>query len=483
MPTIDQSPSLAAATPEDASRKSQSANAERIDWRRTLLFGALAAGLLPWVAFYNGYPTVTPDSGSYLRAGAFHIALFPFRAPGYSVFTRWTSLGISAWFIIATQAIIVVYILHEILAHLIGGDRKYVGRCLLSGVCVLAAFTSLPWLVSEIMPDVFAGVLFLSAFLLAFAGELRLGQRIVLALIMAISVASHMSLFPIAVLYVGAVVVLRTATRRTHGFPPTWSVLVWLFVPIIAAGFWTASQNQKMGVGFRLSPSKNTYLLGRLFADGLARDFLVENCPKRPFISCRYLANLPQNESDFLFVHPLMGDLKGHDDEVETIVRGTILAYPRKFLVSSVRQTLLQLAALRTGGDMRLYLGFDWNFYDIQKVLPGDSRAFWISRECSDLLHPLTDAVAPVHTIIFWFSVAACLFFARAGRFARINQFFVSAILFLIINAAVCGALAGVYDRYQSRVAWIMPLCLTAYICCMTREWKRGGALHGPSHS
>jgi hypothetical protein len=481
MPTIDQSPSLVVATVEDGSRKPQAANEEQIDWRRTVLFGALAVGLLPWVAIYNGYPTVTPDSGSYLRAGAFHVALFPFRAPGYSVFTRWTSLGITAWFTIATQAIIVVYILRETFEHLIGSDRKYVDRCLLSGVLVLAGLTSLPWLVSELMPDVFAGVLFLSAFLLAFAGELRLGQRIVLALIMMISVGTHTSLFPIAALYAASVVVLRLAGR--HGYVPlsTRSFLAWLLVPIIAAGFWTATQNQKMGLGFRLSPSKNAYLLGRLFGNGLAHDFLLENCPKRPFISCRYLSNLPKNENLFLFGHPLLDELRGHDDEVEAIVYGTILAYPRKFVVSSVRQTLLQLAALRTGGDMRLYIVFDWNFYDIQRALPGDFRAFWISRQSRDLLYPLTDAVAPVHTIIFWLSVASCVLFAWTGRFARVNKFFVSAIVFLVINAAVCGALAGVYDRYQSRVAWIMPLCLTAYICCMTGEWKRGVARLGPT--
>lgn len=482
MRTIEQNPSLVDATREDASRKSQPTQEAQIDWRRTLVFGTLAAGLLTWVAIYNGYPTVTQDSGAYLQTGAFHIALSPFRAPGYSVFTRWTSLRTSAWFTIATQAILVVYVLHETFAHLIGGDGKYAGRCLLAGVCALAALTSLPWLVSELMPDVFAAVLFLSAFLLAFAGELRLGKRIVLALIMVISVAAHASLFPIAVLYVAAIFVLRLVGRRTDGFPPIWSVLAWLLVPILAAGFWTANTNQKMGLGFRLSPSKNAFLLGRLFGDGLAADFLRENCPQRPFISCRYLSNLPKNEEDFLFSHQLYRDLKGHDDEMETIVRGTILAYPLRFVTSSARQTLLQLAALRTGGNMRLFVVTDWNFYDIMRVLPDDARAFWISRQSSDLLFPLTDAVVPIHTTIFWLSVAACLLLAWTGRFARINKFLVSAIVFLVINAAVCGAFAGVYDRYQSRVAWIMPLCLIAYLCCLTRDWKHGVTRQDPSH-
>jgi hypothetical protein len=54
------------------------------------------------------------------------------------------------------------------------------------------------------------------------------------------------------------------------------------------------------------------------------------------------------------------------------------------------------------------------------------------------------------------------------------NKFITSATLFLVINTAGCGALAGVYDRYQSRVAWLMPFCLTAHVCCPIAEQKRG---------
>ncbi len=140
--------------------------------------------------------------------------MYPFRAPGYGTFTRWTSLGTSAWFTIAAQAIIVVYILREIFAYLIGGDRKYVDRCLLFGACILVAMTSLPWVTSQIMPDVFAGVLFLSMFLLVLAGEFGTRKRIVLALLLMISVAAHSSFFPIAALFVAAMVLLNLVGGR-----------------------------------------------------------------------------------------------------------------------------------------------------------------------------------------------------------------------------------------------------------------------------
>ena len=479
-PTIDPIPTLAGATFEQAPAESQPQlwiSAKYTQALSTILAGSLAVGALLWVALYNGYPTIFSDTGSYLLTGAFHIALAPFRAPGYGAFTRLTSFGANAWFTIVAQAALVIYVLYETCGYLIGGQRKFVERCLLAAVCVLAALTSLPWLVSLLMPDVFAGIFFLCAFLLAYAGGLRRMQRILLASILMISVATHTSLFPIAALFLAAVAVLRFAARDARGFPPIRSALAWLLVPVIAAGLWTASQNQKMGLGFRLSPSANAFLLGRLFSDGLARDFLDENCPKRHFISCGYLSQLPRTEGEFLFRHPLYHDLKGNDREIDTIVRGTLVSYPRRFLLSSLRQTFLQLASLRTGEETRSDAAQSWNSSAMLRVFPAELQAFRSSRQFRGRrMLSLADAVSPVHTAIFWLSFAACLLLARTGRFARANTFLAAAILFLVTNAAVCGALSGVYDRYQSRVAWLIPFCLIAYVCSLIKEHKKVAA-------
>ena len=474
MPTVEQSPILADVTLGDAIRKPEP-TAEPDAWRRTVLFGALQAALLCCVALFNGYPTVTPDSGWYLRNGAFHIAMYPFRAPGYGTFTRWTSLGTSAWFTIAAQAIIVVYILREIFAYLIGGDRKYVDRCLLFGACILVAMTSLPWVTSQIMPDVFAGVLFLSMFLLVFASEFGTRQRIVLASLLTISVATHSAYFPIAALFVVALVLLNLVGRRANGLRTRWSLVVWVLVPILAAGLWTANQNQKMGLGFRLAASQNRFLLATLFSNGLAMDFLRANCPQHQFISCRYLSNPPRDSQDFLWGHPLVHDLEGHEDEMEAILHGAIVANPRRFVLSGLHDALLQLVALRTGEAMQLDARADFNLLcDILAALPRDIWSFMLARQFNERLYKLTDALAPIHTAIFWLSVVGCLLFAWTRRFARVNQFFVAAIAFLVFNAAVCGAASEVNNRYQSRVAWIIPLCLIAYVCCLLRERNSG---------
>src|ERR1700681_3737470 len=132
MHTQDQNtalPKIASQIPQDvalerASRESQPEIEEGSNWARPLLLGAVAVCLLLSVALYNGYPTVFSDTGSYLLTGAFFVAFVPFRAPGYSIFTRITSLGTSAWFTIAIQAVIVVYVLYETCDYLTDSERK-----------------------------------------------------------------------------------------------------------------------------------------------------------------------------------------------------------------------------------------------------------------------------------------------------------------------------------------------------------------------
>jgi hypothetical protein len=443
----------------------------------TIFCGAASAALLICVAWWNGYPTVFSDTGGYLVTGAFHEALAPFRAPGYAAFTNVMSFSRSAWYIVVAQAILVVYVLRECCEYLIGGDRKFVDQCLLGVVLLLTAFSSLPWFTSLLMPDIFVAVVFLCAFLLGFHGELPVARKIVLAAILAIAVAAHTSLFPTASAFFAGMFVLRFVFRHSaisaDSLPSARSALAWLLVPVLTAGIWTARQNQEMRLGFTLSPSGNSFLLGRLFGDGLASRFLRANCPQGHFVSCRYLSHLPQNEVDFLFNHPLLRELNDRRREIQSIVRGTISAYPGRFALDSFKQTIRQMAAVHTGDEIRSYSAQGWNTDAIERVFPGELQTFENTRQIHNRLLKLANAASKLDTPWYWLSLAACIVLARSRRFPRIDSFFLAAILFLLINAAVCGALAGVYNRYESRVAWLIPFCVFVYGFRWMRERKR----------
>jgi hypothetical protein len=441
---------------------------------RSLLIRVAAVCALLWVALFNGYSVVFSDTASYLLTGLTFIAFWPFRSPGYSLFTKLTSLGISAWLVIGVQAIIVVYVLDKTCEYLLGNEPRYRDICLLASVSVLAVFTSLPWLVSQLMPDVFAGLVFLPSFLLAFNDQLPARSRISLAAILMISTAVHTSLLPIATLFVALLIIIKLVARLRTAATLRGAVLASLVVPLLAGGLSTATLNCHLHLGFKFSPSGQIFMLSRLFADGLAADFLRENCPRQPLIACSYLSNLPRTQSEFLFGnHPLLEEMAKHTDEMDEIVHGTLATHKLRFLTSSIRETFRQFAAFRTGDEVRSYHAKEWNSAVIAQVFPGDFRAFLNSRETRGQLLPLANAAAAIDTVAFWLSVVLCLTFSCIKPAGRLNQFFYLAMAFLLINAAVCATFSGVFDRYQSRVAWLAALCATAFACSWVKDRHR----------
>ena len=436
------------------------------------MFGAMAVCMLLWVALYNGYPTVYPDTGGYLYTGWFFVAFHPFRAPGYAIFQRLASLGTSAWFIVALQAIIVISVLYETCKHLAGGRSRFTDRFLFASVGALAVLTSLPWETSQLMPDVFAGVVFLAAFLLARDGRLQRGERLALAAILCVSVSAHMSLLPIAILFSAALILFQLAAGRISGAPSAKAAAAWLLAPILAAGFCTAALNRSMGLGFKVSVSGNEFFLGSLFDKGLAAEFLQENCGTKSFVACRYLGDLPKTPGEFLFWHPLLHDMQGHRNEVQELVRGTIAAHPFLFVERSGRDTLRQIVSFRTGDEIRETHSPNSNGVVIQQVLPRDARAFANAKQGNGRFDRLTRVAAVLDTLAFWASALGCCVFAWRGRAKSVNALFYSAGFFLLINAGVCATFAGVYDRYQSRVAWLIPFCLVCYVFSLFREQK-----------
>ncbi|HEX2115058.1 MAG TPA: hypothetical protein VHM01_11690, partial [Alphaproteobacteria bacterium] len=113
---------------------------------------AAAGLLLSWPAFHNGYPLVTLDTAAYLEAlgpsaGERDAALF------YAAFIRilrWHSL----WPVVLVQGLVVAHLIHLTLRVSCGALRAEIYLLI---VAWLAGFSSLPWFVSLILPDVMAG--------------------------------------------------------------------------------------------------------------------------------------------------------------------------------------------------------------------------------------------------------------------------------------------------------------------------------------
>ena len=132
-----------------------------------LTFG-IAVYIMLWVAVFNGYPIVFDDTGEYL-VDSFSLAQSPYRSIIYSIFIRLASWGMTPWLVVLAQCAITIYILHAVFEYSVpeSPEPRRERICFLGLVAFLAFATSLPWYLGQLMPDVFTGLAFLSAFFLS----------------------------------------------------------------------------------------------------------------------------------------------------------------------------------------------------------------------------------------------------------------------------------------------------------------------------
>jgi len=115
----------------------------------------LATLVLLWPALWNGYPIVFADSGTYLSQ-AVHRYLGWDRPVFYSLFLLPLHLTLTTWPIVIAQALLTASVLHLLCRVL---DCRHWVLPALAGVLALTSW--LPWLVCQVMPDVFTPLLVL----------------------------------------------------------------------------------------------------------------------------------------------------------------------------------------------------------------------------------------------------------------------------------------------------------------------------------
>jgi hypothetical protein len=435
-----------------------------------------AVYLLLWIAIFNGYPIVYFDTGEYLF-DSFTLAQSPYRSIIYSLFIRLASWGMTPWLIVLAQCAITIYVLRAVFEYIV--QKSPALECkrivFLGLVTFLALATSLPWFVGQLMPDVFTGLSFLSAFLLLFHSKLSLGRTVLLSVVLAVSVGSHLSNFLSLGLVLSVVLVLR-AFDSARQFWPTRSangIVVFVLVPILASAGVMILSNWRSGYGLRLSAGAPVFLLNRLMESGLAGDYLEQQCKIQQLTPCNDLQDLQPNaaHSNFLWgSHPLlteMGGWLGAREEASRIVSGTIRRYPIRFLAECGKNTLRQFVSFRPGRDNPPIQRADqYTVVVIEQFYPGDMPKYRLTNQWSGRLIEVSVRLYPLYNLVFW----ACLFtslvllISRHSQFEPANRLLLLTLIFLVANAFVTGSLSGVNDRYQSRVSWMVSLCCAAYL-------------------
>jgi hypothetical protein len=348
------------------------------------------------------------------------------------------------WLLAALNAVVAACALELALLRLFG----LAPGCRLAVMAGIAAFTSLPWFASYLMPDLYAGLLVLAAATLAFAWrDLGGAERAGLGALYLLSVSFHASHLPLAAGLAGLAAVPpaggdgRLARALRLGLPVAGAAALLLGVNWLAFGHAT------------LSPQSAPFLLARSWEDGPARGYLEAACPGAGWAVCAGLDALPGTAQGFLwdpersYWGMSLATRAAVRAEEAAILAQAIAADPLGQLRASLANAAEQLGSFGLD-DLVLGRGAAVTAEDYTFVyLPDAPAAVW----GLSLFSALVYAGAALALL----ALAGSLAGPSARAAAPVAGFVLAALL---LNAAVCGALSGPHHRYQARVVWLLPL-------------------------
>ena len=397
----------------------------------------------------------------------------------YSLYAFVTEKLVSFWGIAVIQSLPAAWLLWIIVR--VTAPRSPL-RDYYAIVVVLTAASALPFYVAFAMPDVFAGYGLLAIGLLLLAGDrVALWERIVLVVLSAASMTAHLTNTLLVMLFVFILAILQFWRRSFQTRSLAFGV-AWVAAPlalVLALGM-IETVTTKAFVG--ASPRTLPFLMGRVLADGSGRLYLNDVChPKPRFAACAFENRKFKTMEDFLFSSdPNTVAYNGANfatrmrlkDEERTFVLGAILRYPAIQLRASLRHWFDQLRSFGLSQQFTLARR-SWEETASVAIVPEAEMAYkralayrgLFPFEALDWIQ-VTTVLAALGFLAYRLTQGDVLSAARrrgpaASSDDQITVALTASTLALVIvlvaNAAICGILSEVSDRYQARLIWLLP--------------------------
>jgi hypothetical protein len=402
-------------------------------------------------ALWNGFPLLQYDTGGYF-ARWYEGRLEESRSTVYGVFLHALSLP-DFWPVVIAQTLFTLWILWLVLRSYGLNDRVHVFPITILSLSIL---TALPWLATQLITDVMAGLAVLALHLvIARAHTVVPWERRVLMAFIAFAVATHNATLAVLMLLVTASFVIAAIDRAK--------------VPMIGIG--RGALALALGAALLLTtnylvarkvawtPGGIALMFGRMLNEGIVHRFLAEHCPDPRFKLCDHLSELPTDADVFfwgegLFDH--LGRFKHMNTEMATITLESLAAYPWLQIEGAAIATAQQLITVNTGYGVNADL---WHTYGmIENFAPQMLPAMKAARQQR---HELSfAAINFVHVPAAYLAMLFLLgtIMLQHVRLAPFRPLACTVALALMANAFVCGALSNPHDRYGSRMAWLAVL-------------------------
>ena len=307
---------------------------------------AMASTLILLVpAIWNRFPLLQYDTGGYL-ARWFEGYLVPSRSTVYGLLLTLYAYP-DFWPVVIVQAALTVWVLALMLRATGFGDRPLM---LVGVTAALSVVTTLPWLTSILLTDIFCGLAVLALHLLVFCNDaLRRWERNALIALIAFAVATHSATFAVAMALLAAAALARwfLRTGAAAGIVRGATALALGAVLLVGANYVVAKQ-------FAWTPGGLALSFGRMLQDGIVNRYLAEHCQEERLKLCAHRDELPTDADVFFWsgkgsIFNNLGRFQGLGDEMGKIVLGSLHDYPGWQIEMALAATAHQLTRIETG--------------------------------------------------------------------------------------------------------------------------------------
>ena len=400
-------------------------------------------------ALWNGYPLLQYDTGGYL-ARWYEGYLVPSRS---TVFGLYLHFGENSqfWINLGIQALATLWIL-QLTLRVFGMARPL---RLIAVSVVLILTTALPWLASMLLTDIFAGLSVLSLFILVLHGDKTSAiEKCLLFAFTAFAAATHSATLAVLLGLCCAGWIMRPLLSNRISV----SGLVQGSLTLIAGAAMLLSANFALSGQFAWTPGGYGVAFGRMMQDGIVARYLKDHCPEQRLKLCPYRNELPPTADDFLWGHSMfdkLGRFQGLNDEMEFIVRRSLVEHPLWQAEAALVATAQQLAEVATGEGTQKWIPHTTGI--IERYLPAQVTLMRAAhQQRGDIDFTVINRIhVPVALVSMLLVIAI---FATAIRRRRLDDLALLAAivsLALLGNAFVCGVISGPHDRYGARMVWI----------------------------
>lgn len=430
-------------------------------WRAISVVTSAVILLAP--AIWNRFPLLQYDTGGYLvrwyegslelsRSTVFGLYLNSLAYPDF-------------WPVVLVQALLTVWIVALVLRVF---DLDEPPLVLPAVVGALAVLTTLPWLTSILLTDIFAGLAVLATYLLVFADDgIRPWERHGLVAFIAFAVATHSATLAVVLALLASAALARRflGTGSAAGIFRGVTAVAIGAVMLVGANFLVARQLGWTPGGLALS-------FGRMLQDGIVNDYLNEHCPNPRLRLCAYKGKLPETANEFFWdgsgsVFDELGGFTGLGEEMNEIVFGSLRDHPGRNAEAAAVAGVRQLVRVATGEGV---VDTIWHTYwAIEKTAPSSVSDMRGARQQRGELkfaaiNRVHKPVALASMLLLLVAIALAHRRAALAGFAALSA---TVAVALLANAVVCGVLSNPHDRYGARLIWIAPFVVILVVARM----------------